>query len=478
MKIALNSFDIDCLLVTPPEVGMTFPRGAAELASYLQANGITVRIEPLAWHCGACEDSTAGDAGPIRAALAGLIDQYRPAVIGVSNLFTVHFASCAQILALCKELSPEVLTVIGGPHVTFDDLATVKAGGIDVVVRGEGEETLLELVRCHLRGGDLATVRGLTVIDDAGKPVRTGDREPADLADMPPIDFSLLPAGFMRDCHVYCVMTRGCAFKCSFCVEHRFWRRRRDYPLERVIDELVRLHDQFGNTPIGVEDAMVYLGSPSFREFCDQVAVRRVPLHREFFVLSRIDTINGADLEAMSRAGISHVRIGVESGSPAVRRRMNKAITNEQIVSSLRSLQRAGLSSLAFWIIGHPGDSPEHSRESLIMLDQLFREQLISFAILSLFVPYPGTTFFDDPVSHGLRILTTDWRRWHRWGAPPVCELENFDTAAINAEYERALDILVKHGQHERQTPFEGEFSAFLRHWADCRRICPRSESR
>jgi len=85
-----------------------------------------------------------------------------PLLVGISNQHTVDYYTCLEVLRICKELRSDILTVIGGVHVSFFDELCAKSPDVDVVVRGEGEWTLLDLLQNMARGGDFKNVKGIT----------------------------------------------------------------------------------------------------------------------------------------------------------------------------------------------------------------------------------------------------------------------------------------------------------------------------
>lgn len=455
---------IDCLLLAPPDVGPVFPRGIMELGSYLIQAGFEISVVPLAHPLNAGVGETVDDVR-LRRILGPLLEDLRPRVVGISNLFTMHHPTCERIAGLCKEHSPLSVVVMGGPHPTFMDEAVAKSNWVDAVVRGEGEETMVEVLSAVRSGSGLATIAGITLRVD-GRVVRNPDRAIVEqLESLPPINFNLLPAEYLQQCHVYGFMNRGCAFECAFCAEHVFWRKRRDYAVERVLAEIETLDRTYGNLMVGIEDSMVYIGAEQFHSFCSGIEKRGLHLSPDFFVLSRVDTITKRGAASMQRAGIRHARLGIESGSPYVRRQMGKNFSNEKIAESCALLRQHEVETLAFWIIGHPGDDPKESSLSLSFLNWLFEEKLVGRAVLSIFLPYPGTQFFARPETYGIRILRPGWSDWQRWGGQPASELATFSADQIVAAYEEALTILARHGQHLRQIPHEAEFSAHLADW-------------
>ena len=451
----------ECLLVSPPDIGLDFPRGLLEIASFLEANGVSTSVLLLAHEL---EGSvrTGGSSGPIdeqqvESVLRDAIRRADPAVVGVSNQHTLNYPDCLKILEICKQIDGNIVTVIGGHHVTFQDAACAALPFVDVVVRGEGEWTLLELISVVEQGKDLAAVRGITFARE-GKLIRTPDRPLGDLRELPPVDYGLLPSAFVRRTAVYGMLSRGCSYKCAFCAESAFWRKKRVFPVPRLIDEMATLQQAYGRPMDALEESMMAIGSRQSLELCSELERHKIDLPPHFYILSRVDTMTDEGLQALKAVGINNIWIGIESASAQVLRMMNKRIGYDQTVEACRRLRDNGFNARSLWVIGHPGDNPQEAEYSLHELKRLYAQQLIRQAQPAIFVPFPGTPFFDQPERYGMEILTFDWRRWDLWSGQPVHQLEDFTTEQIAAFYQKTLAVVQSQARLESYLESPGEY--------------------
>jgi anaerobic magnesium-protoporphyrin IX monomethyl ester cyclase len=434
-----------CLLVSPPDIGSTVPRGILELGSFLNKNGCSTALLPLSHHTDSTTDDLYGtDALPhwqrIRSILRDALASLKPSIVGVSNQFTMHYPHCLEILKICKEEAENVVTVIGGPHVTFQDRECLQSPWVDAVVRGEGEWTMLELVSAIRAKRDLQTVNGITLRVE-GKIVRTPERHLGDLRELPPVDFDLFPSGFLKRSSLYGMLNRGCVYKCSYCVERIFWKRMRSFPVERLIDEMKRLERTYATQMTALDESMLFIGSDRLLALCSAIESERISVPRDFYVMSRVDTVTDVGIAALRRANVKSVWVGIESASEKVRRKMNKIMTSDQIMRGCERMRDAGFEIGTFWIIGHPGDNPHEAQYSLDTLQTMFAKGLTTYMDIALFVPYPGTEFFAHPREHGVQILTYDWSKWRRYTHQPVCQLDDFSAEEILAAFGRGFRI-------------------------------------
>lgn len=431
------------LLVVPPAHGShgpVFPRGATSIASFLRAHGQPAEVLPL----GHLVDDFSGRSQALAATKAALVDaleQLKPRAVGLSIPFSYLYPRALEVAAMVRELAPELPIVAGGAHVTFEDRACLEQSPhIDVVVRGEGEWTALELLGALERGGTLDAVRGITWRASDGTTVRNPNRELGDIASLPPVDFGLLPRSFCERMEVAAITSRGCAYRCRFCHERGFWRGQvRAHSPERIVAEGDRLAADYDNAFRGVDDSMLDMRTPYFHRLVDLLG-QRDWLRPSFGFLTRLDTIVPEGLEAMVRNRIRVMSVGAESGSQAVLDAMGKDLKVETMLDALALTRDAGVGVNGFFIVGHPGDSPEGADESRAFIDHLFEQRLVQWIDLSIFTPYPGTPFFKNPAHYGVEILSTDWSLWRRSNRP-IAQLEGYSASAIYLDYLRLLRL-------------------------------------
>lgn len=439
-----------CLLFTTPLVHRTLSRGVLSMATFLESKGFTVQVAPLAYHLGFNKNWSREE---LAAVLQNIVSRANPVLVGVSNQFTGDYPVCLEILKICKQANSGIVTAIGGVHATFADRECFDSPYVDVVVRGEGEWTLPDLILALENKRDLNEVQGITFRKN-GVVTRTPDRPPGDLADLPPLDFSLLPEEFIQNIFVHGMQSRGCDFKCTFCGESSFWGRRRNLPVSRLVEEMETLDRVYDNPMSAIDDSMEYIGSPQFAELCNEIRKRNIRLHRNCYIMSRAGSFTGSDLKNLEGTGIRYVQLGIESASPKVLRMMNKRIDREQIIASCVMLKEYGLKAHGLWMIGHPGDNPSEAQLSLDTLEYLLKNDLLDKVDISVFVPNPGTVFFSDPQRYGIEILSRDWSHWIQplfgvtssgGGAyKPVCQLRDFTAGEIMDCYKKAHMIVLR----------------------------------
>lgn len=416
-----------------------FPRGALCLGSFLDASGIETAVIPLDYYLTPSRNPEFIQE-QITSVIQEALSEYSPSVIGVSVPYTMLYPASLKIIETAKRMNPSITACLGGSHVSHLDAPCFEDSPyVDVVVRGEGEWTFHEVVKNTLNGKSMDNIPGITFKKDT-EIIKNPPRPLGEILDLPPLNYRLLPEEFVRNMAVSIVASRGCAFKCSFCNESRFWGNKvRMPPVSSIVAELKDLSENYGNYPVGLEDSMFNMRSDYFFDLCDNLSQLR--LNPNFYILSRVDSVTPEGLEAMRKAGIKNLVLGIENASPKVLKAMNKKITIEDTEKACAEAVKQGIIVGAFWILGHPGDSPKEADITINAMDRLYGKGLIRNSEIALFVPYPGTDIFENPDQYGIEILTKEWDRWGRFNTEPVCQLKEFKADEILSSWKRAKEI-------------------------------------
>ena len=286
-------------------------------------------------------------------------------------------------------------------------------------------------------GRTLNEVEGIIFRDSQKNFVKTKSRELGNTYELPPLDYSLLPEGFVKKVGVCILGSRGCAYDCTFCVERAFWGKKiRLLREENIFNEVKQLIDIYNCKSMVFEDSMFDLRSKRFIEFCEKLSHFYHPssLEGRTYILSRVDTISEEGLKKAHDIGIKAIAFGMESASEKVLKMMHKNTTREMIINAAKLAKEAGLYVLGFWIIGHPGDNSEEFQKTYDTIEYLLSEGWLDDIEFSKFIPYPGTAPFHFKEKYGVEILTYDWSKYGRFGREtPVSQLKDFNREEIHA---------------------------------------------
>ena len=348
------------------------PMGLYYVGAMLRANGYAVDI--LNGH----------NLGRSPHRIYQVLGDKRPDVVGFSILHANRWGGI-DIARMVKKVNPGATVVFGGVGATFlwEHLLT-HFPEIDYVVRGEGEHTFQELIHFLERKKTTAPMHidGLA-FRKAGKPFKTRDRKPAaDLDSLP------MPADHFTFQHIS--LTRGCPSGCTFCGSPAFWKRRvRFHGADYFVTQMERLREK-GVTFFFVSDDTFTLNRERVIDICRQIVDRRLDVL--WVAISRVDCVDEEMLGWMRRAGCTQISYGVESGSPEIRDRYRKRISDSDICRAFDLTVRFGIMARAYFIYGAPGECDRTIDESLALIRRI-RPLSAIFYILDLF---PGTALYED----------------------------------------------------------------------------------
>ncbi len=345
-----------------------------------------------------------------REIMTDLLDTFQPDLVGLTAV-TMNYNGACDLLKVIKELQPDLLTVMGGPHVTFnarEELLTHPE--LDMVVTGEGEATIAELTRALDSGSKLNDVAGLVYRE--GSEIRFNKPRPTglDLSQAPMPARHLLPMRRYKalGLAVSMITSRGCPFQCIFCVGRKMSGAKVRYrdPIS-VVDEMEQLAS-LGISQINIADDLFTAKKKHCHAICDEIIRRGLKVPWTAF--SRANTINAELLDHLKQAGCIHLSFGFESANDDILETVQKRITPDQMINAARLCTEAGITSQASFISGLPGETPETMEQTSAFAQQIDRLGMaVGFHILA---PFPGTLVRDEADKLGLRILSNDWSRY------------------------------------------------------------------
>jgi radical SAM superfamily enzyme YgiQ (UPF0313 family) len=342
--------------------------------------------------------------------LATLIRDFQPDLAGATAV-TMTVDHALTVLDQVKDLDPSITTVLGGPHATFCSTEILQScDQVDVVVRGEGEATLVALANAIATEASWECVPGIAF--RGGRGITTTDLPPPAVLDkLAPPARHLIPLGRYRTLGMPVSMTtsRGCPFKCIFCVGRKMVGARVRYrDPTRVVDEMEQL-STLGFHQINLADDLFTADEGHCLAVCNEILHRGLTVKWTSF--ARVDTVSRQVLATMRRAGCTTIGFGVESGSPDMLRRIKKGITLDQVVHAVKLCRDCGIDAHASFILGLPGETPETLAQTLKFGERL-KEMGVNHGF-HILAPFPGTDVREHIGEYDLQILSDDWRRYH-----------------------------------------------------------------
>lgn len=300
-----------------------------------------------------------------------------PDVVGISST-TPSFPRALEIAGEIKKQAEDTLIIMGGTHATFCPEEALK-GGADIVVRGEGENTLSEI----LEGRPLEGIKGISYMLD-GKAVHNPGRELRE--DLDSIPFPAWDAFSLNDYDIMSIITsRGCPYSCLYCCAARFWRRRVRYRSpENVLEELREIASM-GYTMVRFMDSTFTLNKDHALRICE--LMKKEGLDFSWSCETRADSLDDELLGALADSGCNLLCLGVDSGSQRVLDETHRRMRVEAVRKAFRKIREHGMSTRAYITFGFPGESEKSVQETVKLLREIRPDQIL----LSLATAYPGT---------------------------------------------------------------------------------------
>ena len=368
------------------------------------------------------------------------IAKRQPGIVGVTST-TLTYKSALEVLQTAKATHPNCVTAIGGPHATFwDENALKECSALDVVVRKEGETTMLELAQRVEAGKPFYDLLGTTTRKD-GSIVQNEERPYIeDLDALPFPAHHLFPLEHLRKYGkiIFPLSTsRGCTFWCNFCSAVRmFGRRYRMRSPESVISELEFLHKTYGAVQFTFYDDAFSVDQKRAFKICEEIQKRNLKIMWD--CETRVDMVTKELLQEMKKAGCLAVWFGVEAGSKLVLDAMSKGLTLEKTKNAFKMAKDVGLMTVASVILGFPEETPETARETIKFVMEIKPDD-VGYYIAT---PYPGTPMYDLVKEKGW-LKITDFNKYDT--ATPTFETPTMKMRELRKIREGALQSFYVH---------------------------------
>ena len=328
---------------------------------------------------------------------------------GVSLLTGPMIRDAITASCLVRRLRPDLPIVFGGWHPSLLTAETLREEFVDVVVRHQGDKTLVEIADRLAAGKSLDMVAGCWFKRN-GRVIMNPDRPASPISELAPTAYDLAnfeayeQAGSGRKLPY--ATSLGCPYACNYCTDMVFYNRRFNaYDVGRVVEEVTDLVRQHRITEVALVDSNflvdVRRAVGIARGFLESGVRFKWTFQASTDLLCRMED---AEVGLLGESGVSHIGFGTESASPEVLRFMNKRHQQiEDIYEAARKCAQAGIRITLNLILGYPGEDDHHRRETLrVMSDIGARYDNVSFSP-NIFTPYPGIPIWPELKERGLK---------------------------------------------------------------------------
>ena len=361
-----------------------YPLGLGYIASALKANGI--EYEALDFWVG---QTNVDDA--IKIAGKSNCD-----VFGVS-VYSTQYPYLKELTLGLKEKLPNIPIICGGVGATYSANIILKHTGADICVIGEGDETIVDLLR---NMNNLGSVKGIVFKDKKGEIRQTEERpQIRDLGSISLPDRDIFDQERYTENHkkfggfrsIDILSGRGCPYKCNFCsLTFRGCRLR---PIDDIVSEIGYVKDKYRVKHFSFDDELLVVSKKRMLELCEKIK----PFHMKWRCQGRINLVDEEILIAMKEAGCERIGYGVESFSQSILDNMNKEIKTDIIIPVIDMTRRIGLDPIVQYMYGYPGENDE----TINATEKFFRKIDHTYVGFST-TPLPGSPLYKECLNKGI----------------------------------------------------------------------------
>jgi anaerobic magnesium-protoporphyrin IX monomethyl ester cyclase len=355
-----------------------------------------------------------------------IIRKNQPDVVMTTNI-TPSIFKAQDIMKIAKKVNKNIRTIMGGIHSTFMyPQVLTEAPETDYVVRGEGEEVTVNLMKAIAAGNDKETrgdITGIAYIDEKGEVFATAAHPVIEDLDTLSPDWSL----YDWDKYIYTPLNcrlavpnfaRGCPFTCTFCSQWQFWRRYRARSPKNFVDEIEILVKKYNVGFFILADEEPTINKQKFVSLCQELIDRKLDV--TWGINTRVtDIMRDEDLLPFFRkAGLVHVSLGTEAASQMNLNRFRKETTIEENKYAIKLLQKNGIVAEAQFVMGLEHETPETIEETY----QLCKDWDPDMANWTIYTPWPFSDLFKEL---GDRVEVRDYSRYNF--VSPIIKPDNME---------------------------------------------------
>jgi anaerobic magnesium-protoporphyrin IX monomethyl ester cyclase len=377
--------------------------------------------------------------------------------VGISSMTGYQILDGLKFAEFIRRKNKKVPIVWGGIHSTIKPLQTIQNPLVDIVVRGQGEETFHELVKTLEKGDDLKNIRGI-VYKNKGKIIENLIRPAKDINEFPDLPYHLLDdniekyikPNFYVNRYLPIITSEGCPFKCAFCylAMSEFKKSWQAYPAKRVLDQIEYLVKKYNLTGVDIRDANFFVDKKRARDIFQGLIDRKLNHIALSGINGRVDQLIRYDDEfwkLMERAGVREILVGAESGDQSMLDLIGKGLRVEDILACEKKATNYNINIINSFMTGFPpADNNLKLRKKVLkkelnktveLIVQIFNTNPLASILMFFYTPYPGTPLYELCLKQGFK----DPESLEEWGG---VDLSNRVTPWVNQSHKRKAYFL------------------------------------
>jgi radical SAM superfamily enzyme YgiQ (UPF0313 family) len=331
-----------------------------------------------------------------------------PIFFGISTMTGPQIGRALNAAEIIRNENENIPIVWGGVHSTLLPEQALQDKRVDIVIRGEGEATVVELAQKLENNEKLDSVDGISYKND-GKIKNNKDRPFIDINKLPPLPYQLLDLKkylqktSMGDT-LQMYTSRGCPFNCKFCYNNFYNKRTwRSWNAERTIAEFKTLMEKINFNAVFFLDDNFFTNLKRIEELMNLLKKENIKIN--WSADCRFDCFMNMSDEFLNKlidGGLRKLYIGAEAGSERVLKLINKGVTPQQIIEANKRLAKFNITPEISFILGFPTETIDEIKETMNVIDRIISDNKKAIiALVKCFQPFPGTEMFDLAVKNG-----------------------------------------------------------------------------
>ncbi|MCD6236693.1 MAG: radical SAM protein [Thermoplasmata archaeon] len=379
------------------------PYGPLHVATYVEKHGFKVKVYNADFNVRRVLDK---NEEVIWDEVRNVLRKLKPDVLGIS-MRTLQYRSAIRTAQIARELNSDVVVVVGGWHPTFMPKETIQEKSFDFVVRREGEETFLELIKALIDGKPLNRVRGIAYRE--GKRIFLTPERPL-IQNLDVLPFPNRELLIYKKYYPYLEIStitpsRGCTHHCTFCPSNAFWGYR-TRSAKNIVDEIEYLKNKYGMEEFWFLSESFFINKKNVLSFYEELKKRRLDII--WGGMARVDELDRDLVRKLKSVGLYNISLGAETGSQKILDITKKGITIEQIRNAVKLLKEEGIFVYTYWMVGYQ----EETMETLEATKNLIKTLDSDDVDIVFMIPFPGTEEFEKAKSAN-RLASMDWPEYH-----------------------------------------------------------------
>lgn len=349
------------------------------------------------------------------------LDNFKPDLVGITTL-TPSAPVVENMCRIIREQSKETKIILGGIHASLFHEDFLNKGIADIIVHGEAEETIVDILNALNGYISLKEIKGIA-FREGGTTIDTGNREPPRNLDSFPFpawelfpykSYGMLPFADIAKPTLSISGSRGCPYRCSYCSLDYMGKIYRKRSPESIADEFEYLYNRFKVRQIGFIDPIFPFDEEHTTLLCEELIRRGINKKVIWISETRPDRLNKKLLNLMYRAGARRLLFGIESGNQRVLNSINKRLDLEYTKEVIKIAHQENIHIVGLFMIGLPTETEEEIEETI----RFAIESDVDFAKFAVTVPFPGSQLYDMLFSAG-KLNRKDWENFTTFNPDP-----------------------------------------------------------